>query len=56
MKHFINKPEQSNIDNNLNNKQSINLYCKKQFHRSNKIDEQTLKNLFKKMFSLPTLP
>ena len=29
IKQFLNKPVQLNIDNNLNRKQSINLYCKK---------------------------
>ena len=56
IKQFINKPEQHNIDNNLNNKQSINLNYKKRFHSNYKIDEHILKNLIEKMFSLRTLP
>ena len=34
--------------NNLNHKQSINLYYKKQFHNNYKIDEQILKSLIHK--------
>ena len=56
IKHFINKPEQPNIDNTLNHKQLINLYYKKEFHSNFKIDEHMLKNLIQKMFSLPILP
>ena len=56
IKQFINKPEQPNIDNNLNHKQSIYLYYKKQFHSNYKIYEHILKTLSKKMFSLTTLP
>ena len=36
-------------DNNLNHKQSINLYCKNQFHSIYKINEQILKNLIHKL-------
>ena len=43
IEHFINKPEQPNVDNNLNDKQSINLYYKNRFHRNYKIDEHILK-------------
>ena len=42
-------------DNNLNQKQSINFYYKKQFHSNYKIDEQILKNLIHKNV-LPTDP
>ena len=42
IKQFINKPEQPNIDNNLNHKQLINLYYKNQFHNNYKFDEQIL--------------
>ena len=45
IKQFINKPEKPNIHNNLNNKQSINLSYKNQFHSNYKIDEHILKNL-----------
>ena len=48
IKQFINKPEQPNIDNSLNHKQSINLYYKNQFHSNYKIDEQIFKNLIHK--------
>ena len=37
--------EQHNIDNTLNDKQSINLYYKNQFHSNYKIDEHVLKTL-----------
>ena len=57
MKQFINKLEPPNIDNNLNHKQSINLYYKNQFLSNYEIDEHILKkNLIQKFFSLPTLP
>ena len=56
MKQFINKPKQPDIDNNLNHKQSINLYYKKQFHGNYKIDEHILKTLSIKIFPLLTLP
>ena len=36
------------MDNNLNHKQSINLYYKNQFHINYKIDENILKNLIHK--------
>ena len=55
IKHFISKPEQPHIDNNLNDKQSIDLYYKKQFHSNYKIYEQILKNLIQKNV-LPTDP
>ena len=56
IKQFINKPEQPDVDNNLNHKQSINLYYKNQFHKNYKIDEQIYKkSLSIKMFSLQTL-
>ena len=56
IKQFINKPEQPNIDNNLNHKQSINVYYKNQFCCNYKIDVLILKNLSIIMFSLLTLP
>ena len=57
IKQFINKPEQPNIDNNLNHQQSINLYYKNQFHSNYKNDEEIfVKILSIKMFSLLTLP
>ena len=47
--------EQPNIDNDLNYKQSINLYYKKQFHNNYKRNEQILKYLNQKNV-LPTDP
>ena len=55
IKHFINKTEQHKINNTLNHKQSINLYCKNQFHSNYKIDEHILKKLIPKNI-LPTNP
>ena len=55
IKHFIDKTEQHNIDNTLNHKHSINLYCKNQFHSNYKIDEHILKNLIQKNV-LPSNP
>ena len=40
IKQFIYEPEQPNIDNNLNHKQTITQYNKNQFHSNYKIDEQ----------------
>ena len=59
IKHFINNTEQHNMDNTLNYKQSINLYCKTQFYSNHKIDEYILKTLSKKkkknvLFTNPT--
>ena len=42
MKPFINKTEH-NIDNTLNQKQSINIYNKNQFHNNHRINEHILK-------------
>ena len=55
IKQFIDKPEQPYIDNNLNHKQSINLYYKNQFHSNYKIDEYILKKSYPKK-CLPTDP
>ena len=51
VKHFINQTDQPNIDNILNQKQSINLYYKNQFHCNYKIDEYILKKLIPKKCS-----
>ena len=55
IKHFIDKPEQHNIDNTRKHQQSVNLYNRNQFHNNYKIDEHILKNLIQKMFSLMIL-
>ena len=50
------KIKQHNIDNILNQKQSIKLNNKNQFHSNHKVDEHILKKPYpKKWFSQPTL-
>ena len=56
IKQFINKPEQPNIDNNLNHKQSINLYYKKQFPSNYKTDEHIYKKNLIQNNVFPTDP
>ena len=56
MKQFINKTDQHNIDNDLNHKQSINLYYKNQFHCNYKIDKHRLKKNIIQKNVLPTDP
>ena len=48
IKHFINETEQHNIDNTLNNKQSINLYYKNKFYYNYKVDVYIFKTLIQK--------